>query len=178
MVYFECLYVFELKGMIPADQVEKNHTGDDPSTQNTSPAGNWRLWPFSLRRAGSKDSILPPSLSDAKNTTDGNSLEKTISTDMNKDKPKPKAGSKDSILPPSLSDVKNTTDGNSLENTISTVMDKDKPKPNFKKIKVRETTPTSEQVASLNLKDGMNTVTFTFSTAVLGNQQVNNHGFL
>ncbi|XP_027904847.1 phosphatidate phosphatase PAH2-like isoform X2 [Vigna unguiculata] len=146
--------------------------GDDPSTQNTSPAGNWRLWPFSLRRAGSKDSILPPSLSDAKNTTDGNSLEKTISTDMNKDKPKPKAGSKDSILPPSLSDVKNTTDGNSLENTISTVMDKDKPKPNFKKIKVRETTPTSEQVASLNLKDGMNTVTFTFSTAVLGNQQV------
>ncbi|QCE16539.1 LNS2/PITP protein [Vigna unguiculata] len=117
--------------------------GDDPSTQNTSPAGNWRLWPFSLRRAGSKDSILPPSLR-----------------------------SKDSILPPSLSDVKNTTDGNSLENTISTVMDKDKPKPNFKKIKVRETTPTSEQVASLNLKDGMNTVTFTFSTAVLGNQQV------
>ncbi|KOM51515.1 hypothetical protein LR48_Vigan09g017400 [Vigna angularis] len=159
-------------GMIPADQVEKNHTGDDPSTQNPSPAGNWRLWPFSLRRAESKDSILPPSLSDAKNTTDGNSLENTTSTVMNKDKPEPKAGSKDSILPPSLSDAKNTTDGNSLESTISTVMNKDKTKPNFKKIKVRETTPTSEQVASLNLKDGMNTVTFTFSTAVLGNQQV------
>jgi len=132
------MYTFELKGMIPADQVEKNHTGDDPSTHNPSPAGNWRLWPFSLRRTGSKDSMLPPSLSDAKNTTDGNSL----------------------------------------ENTISTVINKDKPKPNFKKIKVRETTPTSEQVASLNLKDGMNTVTFTFSTAVLGKQQVNNHGFL
>ncbi|XP_022636698.1 phosphatidate phosphatase PAH2 isoform X2 [Vigna radiata var. radiata] len=151
------------------DTTPKLPLGDDPSTQNPSPAGNWRLWPFSLRRAGSKDSILSPSLSDAKNTTDGNSLENTTNTVMNKDKPKPTAGSKDSILPPSLSDAKNTTD---LESTISTVVNKDEPKPNFKKIKVRETTPTSEEVASLNLKDGMNTVTFTFSTAVLGNQQV------
>ncbi|ESW08669.1 hypothetical protein PHAVU_009G064400 [Phaseolus vulgaris] len=106
--------------------------GDDLSTHNPSPAGNWRLWPFSSKRTGSKDSMLPPS----------------------------------------LSDVKTTTDGNCLENTISTAINKDKPKPNLKKINVRETTPTSEQVASLNLKDGMNTVTFTFSTAVLGNQQV------
>ncbi|XP_057973646.1 phosphatidate phosphatase PAH2 [Malania oleifera] len=38
--------------------------------------------------------------------------------------------------------------------------------------KIRTKTPTSEQLALLNLKEGRNTVTFTFSTAVLGNQQV------
>lgn len=40
------------------------------------------------------------------------------------------------------------------------------------KRKVRSNTPTSEQLASLNLKDGQNTITFTFSTRVLGKQQV------
>ncbi|XP_031404307.1 phosphatidate phosphatase PAH2-like isoform X2 [Punica granatum] len=37
---------------------------------------------------------------------------------------------------------------------------------------VRSVTPTSEQLASLNLKEGSNSVTFTFSTAMLGDQQV------
>ncbi|GAB2219784.1 hypothetical protein Droror1_Dr00007421 [Drosera rotundifolia] len=37
---------------------------------------------------------------------------------------------------------------------------------------LRATTPTSEQLASLNLKEGKNVVTFTFSTAMLGEQQV------
>lgn len=36
----------------------------------------------------------------------------------------------------------------------------------------RALAPTSEQLASLNLKEGKNTVTFTFSTAMLGNQEV------
>lgn len=40
------------------------------------------------------------------------------------------------------------------------------------KRKVRSNTPTSEQLASLNLKDGQNTITFTFSTRMLGKQQV------
>lgn len=137
MVSFESPYIFKLKGMIPADQVEKNHTGD-PSTRNPSAGGSWRIWPFSLRREGSRKSMLPPSPSDSKNTTFVNSPENTISTDMNK---------------------------NEL-------------KPNLMKKKVKEMTPTSEQLASLNLKDRMNTVTFTFSTAVLGKQQVNNHEFL
>lgn len=35
-------------------------------------------------------------------------------------------------------------------------------------------TPTPEQLQSLNLTEGKNTVTFKFSTAVLGNQQVCN----
>ncbi|KAI3762941.1 hypothetical protein L1987_53384 [Smallanthus sonchifolius] len=39
-------------------------------------------------------------------------------------------------------------------------------------------TPTPEQLQSLNLTEGKNTVTFTFSTAVLGNQQVDARIFL
>ncbi|KAK7351653.1 hypothetical protein VNO77_11250 [Canavalia gladiata] len=128
MVSYERPQVFKLEDM---NQVEEIHPGD-PSTQNPSSHGNWRLWPFSLRRAGPRNPMLPPPPSNAKNTTFGNSPETTISTGMNK---------------------------NEL-------------KPNIMKNKVRETAPTSEQLASLNLKEGMNTVTFTFSTAVLGKQQV------
>ncbi|PWA78706.1 HAD-like domain-containing protein [Artemisia annua] len=42
----------------------------------------------------------------------------------------------------------------------------------------KELTPSPEQLASLNLTEGKNTVTFTFSTAVLGNQQVSARIFL
>lgn len=38
--------------------------------------------------------------------------------------------------------------------------------------KVQSLTPTSEELASLNLKEGQNVVTFSFSTAMLGLQQV------
>ncbi|XP_058097114.1 phosphatidate phosphatase PAH2 isoform X4 [Magnolia sinica] len=41
-----------------------------------------------------------------------------------------------------------------------------------KKKAVRVIVPTSEQLASLNLKEGRNVITFTFSTAMLGRQQV------
>ena len=37
---------------------------------------------------------------------------------------------------------------------------------------IRTNVPTSEQIASLNLKDGQNIITFSFSTRVLGTQQV------
>lgn len=37
---------------------------------------------------------------------------------------------------------------------------------------LRTNVPTNEQIASLNLKDGQNSVTFSFSTRVLGTQQV------
>lgn len=37
---------------------------------------------------------------------------------------------------------------------------------------LRTNIPTSEQIASLNLKDGQNTIAFSFSTRVLGKQQV------
>lgn len=106
-------------------KLEKNHAGGT-STSSSSPGGNWRIWPFSLSRSGSRES-LPPIPNDAK-----------IFTDVNK------------------IDIK----------------------PNLMKKKVvRVTTPTSEQIASLNLKEGRNIVTFTFSTTMLGKQQVCNHEF-
>lgn len=50
--------------------------------------------------------------------------------------------------------------------------DQTSPKPKYRKKMFRANTPTSEQVASLNLREGSNTITFTFSTAMLGEQQV------
>ncbi|WJX35170.1 phosphatidate phosphatase [Trifolium repens] len=83
--------------------------------------------------------------------------------------------SRESSPPIPNDDAKNTANGNSPENKISSDVNKydtKPPKPNRTKKKIRETTPTSEQIASLNLKEGRNVVTFTFSTAMLGNQQV------
>ncbi|XP_019245087.1 PREDICTED: phosphatidate phosphatase PAH2-like isoform X2 [Nicotiana attenuata] len=50
--------------------------------------------------------------------------------------------------------------------------EKDVPRPRISKKKIMLTTPTSEQLATLNLKEGKNIVVFTFSTAMLGTQQV------
>ncbi|GAB4833696.1 hypothetical protein Ancab_031943 [Ancistrocladus abbreviatus] len=50
-------------------------------------------------------------------------------------------------------------------------------KPPHKRI-LRTNIPTSEQIASLNLKEGQNMVTFSFSTRVLGLQQVDAHIYL
>ncbi|RWR76858.1 phosphatidate phosphatase PAH1-like protein isoform X1 [Cinnamomum micranthum f. kanehirae] len=43
---------------------------------------------------------------------------------------------------------------------------------------LRTNVPTSEQIASLNLKDGQNLIAFSFSTRVLGKQQVDAHIYL
>ncbi|GMI84722.1 PHOSPHATIDIC ACID PHOSPHOHYDROLASE 1 [Hibiscus trionum] len=43
---------------------------------------------------------------------------------------------------------------------------------------IRTNVPTSEHIASLNLKDGQNKITFSFSTRVLGTQQVDAHIYL
>ncbi|XWS25632.1 hypothetical protein CRYUN_Cryun27aG0084600 [Craigia yunnanensis] len=64
-------------------------------------------------------------------------------------------------------DAENAADG-----TVASDDDKNLLIPKRVKKKIRAITPTSEQLASLNLKDGMNHVTFTFSTAMLGKQQV------
>ncbi|XP_038720979.1 phosphatidate phosphatase PAH1-like isoform X1 [Tripterygium wilfordii] len=43
---------------------------------------------------------------------------------------------------------------------------------------IRTNVPTNEQIASLNLKEGQNMITFSFSTRVLGKQQVDAHIYL
>ncbi|KAG5543445.1 hypothetical protein RHGRI_016243 [Rhododendron griersonianum] len=60
---------------------------------------------------------------------------------------------------------------NALGSSTGMVGEKDGLKPKVKSKKVRVLTPTPEQLASLNLKEGKNTVNFTFSTSMLGPQQ-------
>ena len=73
---------------------------------------------------------------------------------------------------PSLSDVRNSDAENVSEVKLSVAEDKSTTGPKVVKKVVRLLTPTSEQLASLNLNEGRNTVTFTFLTPMLGKQQV------
>ncbi|KAF6139078.1 hypothetical protein GIB67_010804 [Kingdonia uniflora] len=66
------------------------------------------------------------------------------------------------------SDVENAPESTS----DLTVHHKSAKKVKIGKKKVKSIVPTSEQLATLNLKEGRNVVTFTFSTAMLGEQQV------
>ncbi|KAG1334639.1 phosphatidate phosphatase PAH2 [Cocos nucifera] len=67
----------------------------------------------------------------------------------------------------------NETDRDSaFEKTKSLTAENDMLKVRSMKKKVRSLTPTSEQLSSLNLKEGRNVITFSFSTAMLGAQQV------
>ncbi|KAK8513852.1 hypothetical protein V6N13_005036 [Hibiscus sabdariffa] len=122
MVTFGSEEIFEPKGMIPVERVEKSIEGD-PS-KDVSRSGSWRLWPFSLKRSRSRNAVQPDPAENA-------------------------------------ADVAAACDG-----------DKNMLKPSQVKKMIRAITPTSEQLASLNIKDGMNHITFTFSTPMLGKQQV------
>lgn len=79
-------------------------------------------------------------------------------------------------MEPALSDAGNSDTDDASESKIGMQGDENilrskVVKKTVKKV-VRAISPTSEQLASLNLKEGRNTVTFTFSTSMLGKQQV------
>jgi phosphatidate phosphatase LPIN len=64
-----------------------------------------------------------------------------------------------------------------VETSLSTPVkeaDRERSKSRTKRMdrKVQSLTPTSEELASLNLREGRNVITFTFLTAMLGKQQV------
>lgn len=63
-------------------------------------------------------------------------------------------------------------DNNSSESSINKDAEKNELKPKLLKKYVRAKTPTAEQLASLNLKEGKNTITFTFSVDMLENELV------
>ncbi|KAK1256936.1 hypothetical protein QJS04_geneDACA017227 [Acorus gramineus] len=67
---------------------------------------------------------------------------------------------------------KEAGNNNTSEGTDNVSKDNNKQKNRCMRRKVQSVTPTSEQLASLNLKDGRNVITFSFSTAMLGTQQV------
>lgn len=59
-----------------------------------------------------------------------------------------------------------------VETAVETDGEKEASSPKSNKMHTRALAPTPEQLASLNLAEGKNTVTFTFSTSVLGAQKV------
>ncbi|XP_043713795.1 phosphatidate phosphatase PAH2-like isoform X2 [Telopea speciosissima] len=63
-------------------------------------------------------------------------------------------------------------DSNASDCAGDFIKDKNAPKTKVTKKKVRIIIPTSEQLASLNLKEGQNMIAFTFSTTMVGRQQV------
>ncbi|KAF2324399.1 hypothetical protein GH714_013620 [Hevea brasiliensis] len=127
LVAFGSENIFELKGMIPVDQVEKSLAGN-PSKAIVTTGGSW--WPFPFRRSRSRKTVQPD-LSDTRSSDDLIVSDSIICMD----------------------------DKNALKGKASNKM-------------IKAIAPTSEQLASLNLKEGSNAVTFTFSTAMLGKQKV------
>ncbi|KAK4277497.1 hypothetical protein QN277_015489 [Acacia crassicarpa] len=69
-------------------------------------------------------------------------------------------------------------DTNALESSINKDADKNELKPKLLQKLIRAKTPTAEQLASLNLKEGKNTVTFTFSMGMVEDEQVDAQMFL
>ncbi|MFS7999107.1 putative phosphatidate phosphatase [Helianthus anomalus] len=71
---------------------------------------------------------------------------------------------------------KNVSENGKKDSDVSAVaetnVEKERCSPKSNKKQIRTLTPTPEQLASLNLAEGQNTVTFTFSTSVLGTQKV------
>ncbi|KAH1090082.1 hypothetical protein J1N35_017339 [Gossypium stocksii] len=72
--------------------------------------------------------------------------------------------SSEELFVDSESDIQNTQAGSTLDSS--------------RKQFIRANVPTTEQIASLNLKDGQNMITFSFSTRVFGNQEVDAHLYL
>ncbi|WCJ35404.1 Phosphatidate phosphatase PAH2 [Euphorbia peplus] len=72
------------------------------------------------------------------------------------------------------SDTANDAPSSDAANVSSNNLGTDKLKNDIKEMKkmLKEITPTSEELRSLNLKEGSNAVTFTFSTAMLGRQKI------
>ncbi|XP_015575335.1 phosphatidate phosphatase PAH2 isoform X2 [Ricinus communis] len=71
------------------------------------------------------------------------------------------------------SDAENVSESNAGVDNSRKVLDG-----RVSKKMIKAVTPTSEQLASLNLREGSNEVTFTFSTSVLGRQKVDARIFL
>jgi phosphatidate phosphatase LPIN len=122
MVSFSEEQVFEHQGMIKVERVEPSVTQ----------GGSWRLWPFSVRKTTTMNTIQP-----VREPVCESTVESTLSIPVKE-----------------------------LDGDINKLREKRMER------KVPSLTPTSEELSSLDLREGRNVVTFTFSTAMLGIQQV------
>ncbi|KAL8130899.1 phosphatidate phosphatase PAH2-like [Apium graveolens] len=138
--------------------------GDPSQSVEHSSSGSWGIWPFN-RSSSMKDA---PFAVDCTRSADSEiSLESTSGMekegevhdkeDLDKEASDKEVVSKE-VLDEEVSDKE--------------VPNKKVSKSKAKKKGIRVLSPTTEQLASLNLKEGRNIVTFTFSTPMLGKQQV------
>lgn len=118
--------------------------GDSSKTVEHSSSGSWGQWLFKRSRS-MKDT---PLAFDCKRSIDSEiSLARSSGMDGEKEVPDEEVSDKE-------------------------VHSKEVPKPKANKKRIKVVSPTSEELASLNLKEGRNSATFTFSTSMLGKQQV------
>ncbi|GLT46985.1 hypothetical protein SLA2020_207080 [Shorea laevis] len=148
--------LFELKGAIIVEKSLEETQSKSIDSCNRS----WKLWPFSSKGSRSNKQLAQGFVKvlAAENTAEG-----TVGCPQGKGNGQGKQPAQDGAR---ISAAKNADDN---RNALI-------PKKVKKMAKVN--TPTSEQLASLNLKEGRNAVTFTFSTAMLGKQQVQARIFL
>lgn len=119
-------------------------TRDSSKTVEHSSSGSWGQWLFKRSRS-MKDT---PLALDCKRSIDAEiSLASTSGVDGKKEVPNEEVSDKEVPI-------------------------KEVPKPKANKKRIRVLSPTSEELASLNLKEGRNSASFTFSTSMLGKQQV------
>ncbi|XP_038903657.1 phosphatidate phosphatase PAH1-like [Benincasa hispida] len=138
------------KDAISVEQDDSLRAEEDESTP--TPAGRrWRLWPIPFRRVKTLDHSNSNS-SNEEIFVDSESTLQNLQAEQS----------------PRLQNLQ-AEQSPRLQNGS---------KEPFKRQLVRTNVPTTEQIASLNLKEGQNMIAFTFSTRVLGTQKVDAHIYL
>ncbi|KAL1821913.1 hypothetical protein ACET3Z_016782 [Daucus carota] len=137
--------------------------GDTSVSVTVEPSsGSWGIWPFKR----SKSMNAPSALDCTRSIGSEVSLESTCGMDR-EGEVHGKEDFDNKVVAQEVLD-KEVPDEEVPDKKVS----KSKAKKKKKKKGIRVLSPTSEQLASLNLKEGKNIVTFTFSTPMLGKQQV------
>ncbi|KAJ4837910.1 hypothetical protein Tsubulata_006571 [Turnera subulata] len=169
------------------ENVVINPAVGNPSEAVVASGGSWKLWPFSFKRSKSVTSVqAAPNdaiRSDTENASDKSTSviseqaapNDAIRSDAENASDKSKSVISEQEAPNDAirSDAENASDNNvGMEGNEIVV------KPKFTEHTIKAKTPTSEQLASLNLMEGKNVVTFTFSTSMLGKQEVDARIFL
>ncbi|KAJ3703268.1 hypothetical protein LUZ61_006973 [Rhynchospora tenuis] len=149
-------FSLEVKDAIPVEEREDT-IGISPSYSR-----RWRLWPIPFRMSRSLQRTDSTASADEL-FLDSESFLQSPTADQASEFASGIGGGSSS------SSNKNDSSFSNYDNSVGAT-----PRKQF----VRANTPTNEQIASLNLKEGQNMVAFSFSTRVLGKQQVDAHIYL
>ncbi|KAK4432399.1 Phosphatidate phosphatase PAH1 [Sesamum alatum] len=143
----------DVNDVIPVEQEAPEAKEDDSATTPTRP-GRWRLWRIPFRRVKTLEHNDSNS-SNEEGFTDSNSRSRGQHASS------PLVRSVSSPVARAVSTPSARVAGDSPRKQI-----------------IRTNVPTTDEIASLNLKEGQNMVKFVFSTRVLGSQKVEAHIYL